>query len=94
MGFWRGLGYFINICWIIACFVLPYAIFTIWLPIIFLYVLRKGAKNEEMRRNIQETNDNIKYMADEVRKSRQQRYEIEDKRLLKELTDKEREKWK
>lgn len=47
MGFWRGLGYLINIVWIIACLIFPYGLFIIWLPIIFLYVLHKGAKREQ-----------------------------------------------
>lgn len=82
MGFWRGLGYFINIIWIIGCFVLPYAIFSIWLPILFLYVLRKGAKNEAMRKDIHD-------MATAQRENEKRLKIVEEKKRLEDL-----EKWK
>jgi len=53
MGFWRNVGYFINIIGLIICIItLPIGIFFIWIPLVFIWMLKKSAREERIERHL------------------------------------------
>ena len=58
MGFWRGVGYFISILFIIGGFILfPYGLVVVILGIIFIWMLRRGAGQERIEKHLKEIRD-------------------------------------
>jgi len=98
MGFWRGFGYFLNIIGIIICLLaFPIGLLAIWIPILLIYVLRKGAKNEDMRKDIHEMTLLKRDQAERQRMIEQMENKlVEDQRKLEEIKKEKTslEEWK
>ena len=61
MGFWRGVGYFISILIIIAGIAfLPIGIVGIIIGAIFIWLLRKSARQERIEKQLKEINERDK----------------------------------
>ena len=53
MGFWRNVGYIINSFGIIICLILfPIGLLGIWIPLVFIWMLKKSARDERMERHL------------------------------------------
>ena len=61
VGFWRGVGYFISILIIIAGITfLPIGIVGIIIGAIFIWILRKSARQERIEKQLKEINERDK----------------------------------
>lgn len=61
MSFWRGLGYFISIIIIILGFIfLPLGLVAVIIGFIFIWMLRRGAKQEKIEKHLKEINERDK----------------------------------